>query len=77
MSTKMVQIRDVPSDVVDALKSRAAAEGTSLSEFLRAEIEEIARRPTLDDVLDRLSRLPRRDLTIGGADLVRSVRNEF
>lgn len=43
---KAVQIRDVPDEVVNTLKSRAAAEGRSLSDYLRQRLVEWASRPT-------------------------------
>jgi plasmid stability protein len=75
MST-MVQIRNVPDDLVHELKSRAAAHWMSLSDFLLARLGEIAEEPTLDDVLDRLAALPRRDLAVSAAEPVREVRSE-
>ena len=42
----LVQIRDVPDDVHRRLKSRAAASGVSLSEYLRTVLERTAARPT-------------------------------
>jgi len=36
------------------LKARAAMAGMSLSDYLLAEIKEIAERPTLDELRDRL-----------------------
>lgn len=77
MTTRMVQVRDVPSGVVDVLKSRAAAQGTSLSEYLRAEIERMAAEPTMHEVLERLRSRPRRHLDVDIADVVREVRDEY
>ncbi len=58
----MVQIRNVPDELLHELKARAAAQRMSLSDFLLARLAEIAEEPALDDVLDRLAALPRRDL---------------
>lgn len=77
MPTKMVQIRDVDSEVVDVLKSRAAAAGLSLSEFLKRQLEEDARRPTNEELFEEWNRRPRRNLDISGADLVREHRDEY
>jgi antitoxin FitA len=55
---KTIQIRDVPDDVHRRLTERAAAERRSLSELLRAEIVDLARRPTMAEMLDRLSERP-------------------
>jgi plasmid stability protein len=51
----MIQIRNVPNDLHRKLKVRAAERGTSLSEFLLAEVEEIADRPTLAELMERLA----------------------
>lgn len=41
---KVIQVRDVPDEVRDALAAAAAEEGLSLSRYVRRELEEIARR---------------------------------
>lgn len=51
--TVNVQVRDVPDDVHHALRSRAAALGISLSEYLRDELARLASRPPVVDVLTR------------------------
>jgi len=51
--SKSVQIRDVPDDVHAALKARAAAAGMSLSEYLLEELETLAGRPPIADVIAR------------------------
>ncbi|HEY1119162.1 MAG TPA: hypothetical protein VGE43_15725 [Acidimicrobiales bacterium] len=48
-----IQVKDVPEDVHATLRSRAAAAGMSLQEYLLARLMEDARTPTLDEVLDR------------------------
>jgi plasmid stability protein len=50
---KTIQIRDVPEDIHRTLRIRAAAAGVSLSDYLLAEIERVASRPALADVLAR------------------------
>jgi antitoxin FitA len=52
--SKMIQIRNVPDDFHRKLKVRAAERGTSLSEYLLAEVEEIADKPTLSELMERL-----------------------
>lgn len=49
---KSIQIRDVPDDVHAVLRSRAAAVGLSLSNYMLREAERIAARPPLADVLE-------------------------
>ncbi len=70
--TKTIQIRDVPDDVHARLRARAAAVGESLSDYLREEIEEIADRPAIADVLRRARRR-----TVGPSveDIVEAVRS--
>jgi antitoxin FitA len=52
--TKMIQIRNVPEGIHRTLKVRAARLGMSLSDYLLAEVTEVAERPTLEEMLDRL-----------------------
>lgn len=51
----LVQIRDVPEDVHRILKSRAAAGGVSLSEYLRKLLERDAARPTPAELSARIA----------------------
>jgi antitoxin FitA len=53
MST-MIQIRNVPQALHRRLKSRAALEGKSLSDYLLDEIRGAAERPTLAEMRARL-----------------------
>lgn len=50
----LVQIRDVPEDVHKMLKSRAAASGQSLTEYLRAMLIASAGRPTPEELSARI-----------------------
>ena len=52
---KMIQIRNVPDGLHRRLKARAALEGKSLSDYLLAEIREIAERPTIEEMRARLA----------------------
>lgn len=54
--SKMIQLRNVPDALHRNLKSRAALAGMSLSDYLLGEIREIAERPTLAELRDRLHR---------------------
>jgi plasmid stability protein len=55
-----VQIKNVPDDVHRTLRTRAAANGQSLQEFLLALLVEEASHESLDEVLDRLEHMPGR-----------------
>jgi antitoxin FitA len=48
-----ITVRDVPDDVRSELASRAAQAGQSLQEYLRAELIQMAGRPSLDVVVAR------------------------
>jgi plasmid stability protein len=50
----LIQIRDVPEDVHRTLKSRAAAEGRSLSDYVLTEVTRIARTPTPEELDERI-----------------------
>lgn len=52
---RSVQIRDVPDEIHKRLRSRAAAAGQSLSDYLLAEIVRVAERPPIAEVLLRAS----------------------
>ena len=52
---KMIQIRNVPDALHGKMKARAAVAGMSLSDYLRAEIERVADRPTVDELRQRLA----------------------
>lgn len=48
-----IQIKDVPEETHAVLRSRAAAAGQSLQEYLRSRLVDEASTPTVDEVLDR------------------------
>jgi len=51
--SKTIQVRDVPDDVHAELRMRAAAAGTSLSDYVLGELERVARRSANAEVLLR------------------------
>lgn len=71
---KTIQIRDVPDDVHRRLTVRAAEERRSLSELLRAEMTEFARRPTMAEMLDRLASRPTRNVPEASAEALAEER---
>jgi plasmid stability protein len=71
--SKMIQLRNVPDALHRSLKARAAMAGMSLSDYLLTEIKEIAERPTLAELRDRLH--TRREVTVK-LDTARLVREE-
>ena len=54
-------VRDVPDEVTQTLKDRAAAEGKSLSAYVAAELARIAARPTNAQIVARLRDRDRAD----------------
>jgi plasmid stability protein len=52
----MIQLRNVPEALHRELKTRAALEGLSLSEYLISEARRAAERPTLSELRERLAR---------------------
>lgn len=71
----MIQIRNVPEPLHREIKARAARAGMSLSDYLLAEVNEIASRPTLEEMRERLSRLPPVIVDESPADIIRKERN--
>jgi plasmid stability protein len=49
-----ITIRDVPEKVRDELAARAALQGKSMQEFLRAELERLAARPSIEAWLEQV-----------------------
>ena len=72
--SKMIQLRNVPDALHRGLKARAAMAGMSLSDYLLAEIKEIAERPTLAELRERLHKRKPVSAQIDTADLVREER---
>lgn len=71
---KTIQVRDVPDDVHRRLTVRAAEERRSLSELICAELVEIARRPTMSEMLDRLAGRPVLEVPESSADALAGER---
>ncbi len=72
---KMIQIRNVPNTLHGRLKARAALAGMSLSDYLLTELRQFADRPTLEEMLDRLARLPRVEIRKPPAEVIRMERD--
>jgi len=71
---KMIQLRNVPDALHRSLKARAAMAGQSLSDYLLAEIKEIAERPTLAELRERVHRRKPVAIEIDTARMVREER---
>jgi antitoxin FitA len=71
----MIQIRNVPDALHRKLKSRAALEGMSLSDYLLTELRRVAERPTLAEMRERLERRAATDPGITPEQAVRDERD--
>ena len=72
--SKMIQIRNVPEAMHRTLKARAAMEGMSLSDYLLAELREIAEKPTMSELRQRIRRREPVSVPINAADIIRQER---
>lgn len=66
-----VQIRDVPAELHEELKRRAAEAGVSLSAYLKDEMARIAARPPLAEVF---ARADSRNGGVAIEDVVKAIR---
>jgi antitoxin FitA len=73
---KIIQVRDVPPDVHRRLKVRAAEQGRTMSELVREQLEEVARRPSMAEMLVRLRASEPADVGETSAAAVRAGRDE-
>jgi plasmid stability protein len=51
---RSVQIKNVPDDVHQVFRQRAAKAGQSQQEYLLALLVDAARKPTLDEIFERI-----------------------
>ena len=74
-----IQVRDVPDDVHEAYRSRAAAAGMSLQEYLRAELIDGARLRSpaqiVAEVSERIAEDPSGYATSSPTEIVRALRD--
>lgn len=75
--SRMIQLRNVPNTLHRTLKARAAKAGMSLSNYLLAEISEVAERPTLAELQQRMQHCRPVNLTEPAAAAVRAERDGF
>ena len=72
--SKMVQIRNVPDVLHRTFTIRAAHSAQTLSDYLRAELERLAARPTRDEMLARIHGRTRVALKTPAAKILRKER---
>jgi antitoxin FitA len=73
--TVQINIRDVPVKVRDELAARAALQGKSMQEFLRAELERLAARPSLEAWMQQVRRRKRAAQSSVAPDQILEQRN--
>jgi antitoxin FitA len=71
----MIQIRNVREETHRKLKVRAAQAGTTLSDYLREEIERLAELPTPEEMEERLRSLRPDHLSEPPHALLRRLRD--
>jgi len=69
-----IHIRHVPDDIFRKLKSRAAAEGHTLSDYLLKECERLASYPSVPELHARIASRDSFHPTVSPAQLIRSQR---
>lgn len=62
MLMTVLQVKNLPADVHDVLRRRAAAEGISLSELVVRTLRREAALPSLDEWLARAATRPQHDI---------------
>lgn len=71
---KMIQIRNVPDALHRTLKARSALAGLTLSDYLLRHLEDVAARPTLEEIQERLAGREPVELSVSLAEAVRAER---
>lgn len=72
---KHVQIRSLPEATHRKLKMKAAEQGVSISDFLRRLIDEELKRPSWDEIRERMQKLPPIELAESSASMIRRERD--
>jgi len=70
-----ITIREVSERVRDELAARAALQGKSMQEYLRAELERLAARPSVDAWLEQVRRRKRASQTRVSSGQILENRN--
>lgn len=73
--SKIIRIRNVPGALYRRLKSRAALAGMSLSNYLPAEIRQVADRETLGELRARLHSRTQTIPSVAPAEAIRRERD--
>lgn len=74
MASTVVQIRNVPLEFRLRLKTRAAQEGLTVSEFVLREVGKALEQPSRQEIIERLRSQPVRHLSRSAAEVLRDER---
>ena len=74
----MIQIRNVPPDLHERLKQRAASKGMNLSDYLKSELDRMASIPTNADIFAQIQVDAEAGLlpSIGSDQIVSGIRED-
>ncbi len=72
---KTIQLRNVPAALHQWLRTRAAAEGVSMSRFALREIKRALDRPSRQELLEVIRSQPEVEPDLSPADLLREERD--
>ena len=76
--SKMIQVRNVPDEMHRALKMQAAAEGISLSDYIKRELGVVSGLRTFDEIAARVkARGPSKVKSENIVRYIRESRGEF
>ena len=70
----MIQIRNVPDDLHQALKARAASAGMTLSDYLLEELGSVATRPTMREWVEEVRGFDPVELSMSPAEAIAAER---
>jgi len=70
-----ITIRDVPERVRDELSARASLQGRSMQEYLRAELQRLVARPSVDAWLQQVRKRKRAGQTRLSSDQILANRD--
>lgn len=72
----MIQVRNVPRELHEELKVRAASRGLTLTDYIQRVLEREVARPAEEEVRERLGRARRVKLDPSAAEIIRRERDE-
>ena len=71
---RTIEIQNVPDELHRALEAQASERGIILSDYLLAELEAIADKPSLPELTERILRREAADLDDSAVELIRERR---